>query len=92
MMEQSATAANLSADLALDRTPSEAVVDAVAEAEGADPTTLPPLFDAVDPDALDSLFETTSVAPAASTAQVTFSYAGYEVTVEADGAVDLAEE
>lgn len=35
---------------------SGAVIRAVAEHVGADPVDLPPLFDAVDPDALDAMF------------------------------------
>jgi len=34
----------------------EAVIWALADAAGVDPTDLPPLFDYVDPDALDALF------------------------------------
>lgn len=34
----------------------EAIVDAVAEAAGVDPVDLPPMFDFIDPDAVDKLF------------------------------------
>jgi hypothetical protein len=40
-----------------DRSPAETVVDALSEASGADPTELPPLYEFVDPDALDRLFD-----------------------------------
>ena len=33
------------------------MIDALAQATNKDPTALPPLYDAVDPDALDQLFE-----------------------------------
>ncbi|WP_424004915.1 HalOD1 output domain-containing protein (plasmid) [Haloarcula salina] len=65
--------------------PSEAVVEAVADAENVSPWELaPPLAYVVDPDALDSLFarpETDGV--------VRFRYCGYTVSVLASGAVDV---
>lgn len=54
------------------------------------PTDLPPLYEYVDPDALHSLFE-----PRAETAHnrdagsITFPYAGFFVTVHADGVITL---
>lgn len=65
-------------------TVSRAVIGAVAEAEGVDEIDLhPPLFEAVDPDALDNLFHNT-------TGRVQFDYLGYTVAVDQDGAVDLS--
>lgn len=71
--------------------PSTAVVRAVAAAESVDETELPPLFHAIDPDALDALFESGRREPTAvrSTGSVTFRYDGYEVSVAADGTVDV---
>ncbi len=46
---------------------------------------LPPLYDAVDPDALNA------VAAGLSEGQVKFPYAGYDVTVYGDGTVTLEE-
>lgn len=64
---------------------STAVIEKLASAENVDPETLsPPLFEAIDPDALDRLFRNTS-------GSVRFVYLGYEVIVEADGAVELVE-
>lgn len=68
---------------------SSAVVHAVADAEGADPLDLTPLYDAVDPDALDSLFASLTGEGAASIDEVSFEYEGYDVTVTADGSVSL---
>lgn len=59
-------------------TATAAVVDAIAEARDVDPTELRPLFDWVDPDALDS------VVPSAT---VRFRYAEYLVTASADAVV-----
>lgn len=67
------------------RTPpiSMTVVEAVADAEGIDPVALPsPLADAIDPDALDTLFRDGS-------GRVSFDYCGYRVTVDTDKAVDV---
>lgn len=64
-------------------TPSQAVLAAVAEREGVSRLELEtPLFEAIDPDALNSLFRDTRV-------QVTFEYAGYIVTLDESGDVEL---
>ncbi|MFC4541313.1 HalOD1 output domain-containing protein [Halosolutus amylolyticus] len=69
--------------------PSLRVVEAVADADGVDPTDVePPLHDAVDAAALDRLFESTARATP-RTGRVSFSYRGYDVTVHADGRVEL---
>lgn len=39
------------------RTPVEAVLEAVATAANVDPIALPPLYDYIDPDAVNGLFE-----------------------------------
>lgn len=73
-----------------DQTPSEAVVTAVSEASGralAGTESLDPLYHAIDPDALDALFDT--YGDAESTTSVEFVYGGYEVTVEGSGLVTL---
>lgn len=59
------------------------VIEAVAAREGVSPTELPaPLYESIDPDALDSLFHV-------GTGRVTFEYLAYEVTVTSDGDVAL---
>ncbi|RDI71819.1 HalOD1 output domain-containing protein [Halopelagius longus] len=63
------------------------VVKTVADAEGVEPTALRPLYSAVDPDALDSLFE--SEGGPAFGGEVQFQYHGYEVCVHGDGRVTL---
>ena len=65
------------------RSVSRAVIDAVAAVEGTPPTELtPPLYDVVDPEALDNVF-----AGKASLGKVVFNYNSYEISVEADGYV-----
>lgn len=63
---------------------SMAVIRAVASEEDVDPTDLDvPLYDAVDPGALDSLFES------GFDGHVRFTYYGYEVSVFDGGRVAL---
>lgn len=44
------------------------LIRAIADLENTDPTELTPLFDSIDPDALDALFSTTSDTAATPTA------------------------
>lgn len=69
--------------------PSEAVIAAVAAVTGESATTLPPLFDAIEPDALDSLVAHARRKGSAGDHRISFSYAGFDVTVRADGVVRL---
>ena len=70
--------------------PSMRVVDAVATRAGVDPASLsPPLYDAIDPDALDALVESDPKGRQ-SPPTVRFHYAGYAVTVDGDGTVDVS--
>ncbi len=63
---------------------SEAAVIAVADERGIDPTDLPPLYEFVDPDALDALFE----GRCEMGGEVRFTLDGCVVTVYADGRVE----
>lgn len=68
------------------------VVEAVAEREGIDPLEVsPPLHDAIDPNALDALFEPTASGRRAD-GTVSFTYHGYRVRVESDGRIALGDE
>ncbi|MFC4549492.1 MULTISPECIES: HalOD1 output domain-containing protein [Halorussus] len=69
-------------------TPSERVVAAVAAATNRDQTDVGPLYHAIDPDALDRLFETTRQATR-GVGRVEFSIAGCDVVVHGDGAVEV---
>lgn len=62
---------------------SEAVLDEVAEHEGVPPESLDqPLYDVIDPEALDMLFR-------GDTGYITFEYHGYVVSVGHSGDVSL---
>lgn len=64
--------------------PSNVVLEVVAAVEGCDPTELDvPLYECIDPDALDAL-----VASPLSR-RVRFTYHGYELVVDGDGTVTI---
>ena len=67
-------------------TPVQAVISAVETATGVDRLELPPLYETIDPDALNALFLSGSGDPGK---QVRFRYAGYSVTVQGDGTVGV---
>lgn len=67
-------------------TPVYAVVSAVAEADGTDPVELPPLYEAIDSEALNALFTARSET---TVGKVAFQYAGYNVTVRGNGEVHV---
>lgn len=69
--------------------PSEAVVERVANREGVHPLELDPLYEVIDPSALDALVRTHE--QKTSGLQITFVYHGYEVTVTAEGVVHVDE-
>jgi hypothetical protein len=64
-----------------DTRPSVAVVEAVAREAGVRPVDLPPLYDTIDPDALDQLLPTDDLG------LLRFRYGGYDVTLS--GADDV---
>lgn len=69
---------------------SQRVVEQVAEAKNTSPLDVTPLFDCVDPDALDRLFRDGPGSTVRDQGRITFPMAGCEVTVWADGTVEAA--
>jgi len=61
-----------------------AVVGAVATFRGIKPVDLPPLTEAVNPDALNRVFQSRPNGAPRTAGSVSFRYAGTEVTVHAD--------
>ncbi|GAB3032790.1 HalOD1 output domain-containing protein [Natronobiforma cellulositropha] len=59
----------------------ETIIEHVADADGRDPLELPPLWDAVDPEALETLFAPTK-SGGVRAGRVEFAYCGYWITVE----------
>ena len=72
-----------------DVAPSTAVIEVTADASGRDATVLEPLFESVDPDALDRLVRGNGVGPNERMRMVSFSFAGHTVAVRSNGIVEL---
>lgn len=66
-----------------DESPSQSVVRALADRQGVDPIELGPLYDFVDPDALDAMFETTTHT-ADRAVHVSFRIGEFEIEVTPD--------
>ena len=70
------------------RKPSEAVIDVVAAIQDAEPAALAPLYDTVDPDAIDSLCTNENLG---ADPTIRFTYEGLIVTVSASDAITVVE-
>ena len=68
----------------------ETVVLAIADAAGVDPTTLPPLYEYVDPDALNAMFDRRD-GPSDDTALLSFQVETWNVFVGSDGRVRVCD-
>lgn len=73
-----------------DPSPVVAVVEAVADVEGVDPTKLPSLGDTIDPDLIDQ-FVTFAEPNTDSLAGLCFTYSGWNVFVRADGTIIIGD-
>lgn len=74
-------------------TTSERVIETIADHEGVDPLDLEvPLFEAIDPDILETFDRTDDDDRIASSLRVGFTYYGYDVLVWADGTIDVSPE
>jgi len=70
--------------------PSEAIVMAVAAVANADPLELSPLYEVVEPGALDTLVEHAH-RTGAGAHQVWFRYEGFEVGLRTDGQIRIVD-
>lgn len=68
---------------------SEAVITAVAALSDTRPAELTPLYESVDPDAIDALVAHARRADTAGTHQLQFRYEGFDVDVRTDGQIQL---
>ena len=68
-------------------TPSTAVIETVAIASNRELTGIEPLYEVIDPDALDTLIQSNGAESARDGATVTFEFAGQSVTVHGGGVV-----
>ncbi|WP_178915496.1 HalOD1 output domain-containing protein [Natronomonas gomsonensis] len=73
-----------------DVSPTEVIIEALAEAAGIDPIELPPLYEFVDPDALDHLFGEHDGAAHAD-ALLSFQVETWNVFVRADGCIRVCD-
>ena len=73
-----------------DSTASLSIIERIATLEETDPITLPPLYDAIDPEALDSVVDSSTASSSRSPATVRFSYCGYDVLVRRDGEITIS--
>lgn len=62
---------------------SRTVIEAVAEKKEIEPIALPPLYESVDPETLNSLFEQTETGTL-RTIEIEFVYDGFLITVTVD--------
>ncbi|USZ71652.1 HalOD1 output domain-containing protein [Natronosalvus halobius] len=72
-------------DWASEESPSEEVVEAVAAATGSTPESIPPLYEVVDPEALDQLFAPTGHGVSLRTGVIEFRFHGCDVTIATSG-------
>lgn len=79
---------SLSGETLVESSTSQRVIEAVAEATGDDLTEVQPLYHAIDPDALDRLFEPTG-GSGRSGGYVEFEFAGCEVVVRGNGEIEV---
>lgn len=68
---------------------STTVVHALADAKEVDPLELDPLYETLDPDALDALFAPVEGSESGRHGKVSFTTNGYEVEVTSTGRVHL---
>ena len=66
---------------------SQRVINAVADAKGVDPLDLDPMYDTIDPDALDALFRDGEASLAGT--ELRFEYEDCEVRIEGSGEVSI---
>lgn len=69
--------------------PSRVVVKAIATITGRKPVDLDPLYEVLDPAALDDLFRATATGGHRSDGEISFTYHGYEVVVRSYGVIEI---
>lgn len=73
-----------------DHSPAEVIIDALAEVTGVDPLELPPLYNFIDPEALDQLFARHSPSENVD-AILGFTVEQWNVFVRADGRIRICD-
>lgn len=67
--------------------PSTAIVETVAARSGREPTTMNPIYDTVDTDAIDALIRSAERGASKEETSISFEFADHDVTVRSDGSV-----
>jgi len=67
------------------------IVEAIAETAGADPLELPPLYETIDPEAIDALVADSEAGQSTSPDMIKFAYAGYVITVDSNQTVEVVD-
>ena len=70
--------------------PGTAVIELITEESGQAPTELDPLYETIDPEALDRLVSGNGTNPHDHTVSVSFSYNEYAVIIQSGGLVELS--
>lgn len=66
------------------------LIEQIAAREDTNPVDLtPPLYSAIDPDAVNGLLD--SLDTSESSAHIEFTYLGYEIRIESDRTFDISE-
>lgn len=68
-----------------EQSPIEVIIEAVAEAASVDPLKLPPIYDIVDPDAVNKLFSPRNATRAGQ--YFSFKFEEWIVSIHADGVI-----
>ncbi len=66
------------------------IVSTVADLSETDPTDVERIYDRIDPESLETLFEPTGTTGSRNTGQVTFQLDAYTITVHATGDIVVA--
>ena len=77
-------------DFEMDTSPVDAIIEALAEAADIDPTDLPPLYDFIEPDAINQLFGKHSGA-SRSNAILSFRVDIWNVYIRGDGNIRICD-
>jgi hypothetical protein len=67
----------------------EKTVETIAETKGQSVYELKPLYNVIDPEALDALFAPRADGTSRPVGEVSFHYEGYWVTVSSEGVVEI---
>ncbi|GAA0259084.1 HalOD1 output domain-containing protein [Haladaptatus pallidirubidus] len=72
-----------------DEPPSKAVVQALAAVEGVAPAELKLLYESIDPEALDTLFDTAVIGQEEGNLVIKFSASGHRVIIRSDESITI---